>query len=147
MLCYSGKNTQSFQAAFYTSSVGKPHQSGVLWNRQLSGIMVTTLSYSVEYKVHEKNKCIEMNHLWSRAILVTQSTCLKWESHRLFSTTQYNLQEHRISITLERPLLNTGIFVVFPPIISPAQRRAFWCNLQWVWLGFSWRILLAWANL
>lgn len=29
MLCYSGKNTQTFQVAFYTSSIEKPHQSGV----------------------------------------------------------------------------------------------------------------------
>lgn len=70
MLCYSGKNTQSFQAAFYTSSVWKPQHSGVQHGGALvlygTGIVRDHgdhISYSVEYKVHEKNKCIEMNHL------------------------------------------------------------------------------------
>lgn len=70
MLCYSGKNTELsscflHQLSWETTPAWCAARwcLGIVWNRQLSGIMVTTPSCSVQYKVHEKNKCIEMNHL------------------------------------------------------------------------------------
>lgn len=70
MLCYSGKNTQSFQAAFYTISGLKPPSCNL--QPIVPQLCITQagsrdrgdqvkLIYSMEYKVHKKNKCIEMN--------------------------------------------------------------------------------------
>lgn len=99
----------------------------IVLNRLLLGMVVTKLIYSVEYKVHKKNKCIEMNHLWVRVIPVTHSTCFKQNAHGLFSkNTALHWQAHRISITAIRKTF-TDFF--FPPVISPTERRAFWCRL------------------